>query len=441
MVLLRVLHRLAQKFDWRLVIAHFNHRLRGAESDADEQLVQKTAAQLGLQFVSGGGNVREHRRAQKLSLEMAGRALRHNFLGGVADQMQIPSVALAHHADDQVELFFLRLFRGAGGEGLGGMKWIGPALFHRNVQLVRPLLAQTKADLLAYAMRDKIRFREDASNQSSDMLRNRIRRELVPLLSQQYQPAILLRILRSMEIIGAEAEYIRQSAEDWIANQRRERFERLHPAVQRQCLCLQLDRLYITPEFDLVEHLRCFPNRRITLSPGCTVYREEAGWLYRQKVTADKFDVNETSMDLGADCGERVFGGVKVTWQIQAARGRFRKAQQRTGREYFDADKIGPVIRLRHWRAGDRFQPIGMANEMKLQDFFTNAKVPRARRRELIVATTALGEIFWIEGLRIGERFKLDKAIQRRLKWKWQRVAYRRLPVRGTHDTLARAFS
>ena len=64
-----------------------------------------------------------------------------------------------------------------------------------------------------------------------------------------------------------------------------------------------------------------------------------------------------------------------------------------------------------------------MANEMKLQDFFTNAKVPRARRRELIVATTASGEIFWIEGLRIGERFKLDKAIQRRLKWKWQRVA------------------
>ena len=92
------------------------------------------------------------------------------------------------------------------------------------------------------------------------------------------------------------------------------------------------------------------------------------------------------------------------------------------GCEYFDPAKVGLRITLRHWRNGDRFQPSGMAQEVKLQDLFTNLKIPRARRLELIVAATETGQIFWIEGLRIGERFKLDKDTRRRLKWQWQRL-------------------
>jgi tRNA(Ile)-lysidine synthase len=91
------------------------------------------------------------------------------------------------------------------------------------------------------------------------------------------------------------------------------------------------------------------------------------------------------------------------------------------GREFFDADKVGARIVLRHWRAGDRFQPIGMAQAVKLQDLFVNAKIPRARRHALIVAATAAGEIFWVEDLRLGERFKLDGTTRRRWRWSWRR--------------------
>ena len=94
----------------------------------------------------------------------------------------------------------------------------------------------------------------------------------------------------------------------------------------------------------------------------------------------------------------------------------------RVGQECFDADKVGSPVRLRHWRPGDRFQPIGMACPVKLQDFFTNQKVPRARRRRLIVATTADGVVFWVEGLRISERFKLTRQTIRRLQWRWKRL-------------------
>jgi tRNA(Ile)-lysidine synthase len=79
-------------------------------------------------------------------------------------------------------------------------------------------------------------------------------------------------------------------------------------------------------------------------------------------------------------------------------------------------------VALRHWRPGDRFQPIGMPRSVKLQNLFTNARVPRRRRHELIVAESAAGEIFWVEGLRLGERFKLDKNTRRQLKWRWKRL-------------------
>ena len=77
---------------------------------------------------------------------------------------------------------------------------------------------------------------------------------------------------------------------------------------------------------------------------------------------------------------------------------------------------------MRHWRPGDRFQPIGMACAVKLQDLFTNQKIPRARRRQLLVAATAQGEVFWVEGMRISERFKLTQETIRSLQWRWERL-------------------
>ena len=104
-------------------------------------------------------------------------------------------VALAHHADDHLELFFLRLLRGSGGEGLGGMKWRNPSPLNRQVELVRPLLAQPKSALLILASELGVRFREDASNGCLDIQRNRIRHELLPLLRANYQPALDLSLI------------------------------------------------------------------------------------------------------------------------------------------------------------------------------------------------------------------------------------------------------
>ncbi len=89
--------------------------------------------------------------------------------------------------------------------------------------------------------------------------------------------------------------------------------------------------------------------------------------------------------------------------------------------EWLDADAVGARIRLRHWRAGDRFQPIGLESASKLQDLFTNARVPAAERRRRVVAETEGGEIFWVEGLRIGHGVRRTDATVRTLGWLWER--------------------
>ena len=443
MVLLHTLHSHAVKNRWKIFVAHFNHQLRGCASDADEKLVRVTAKKLRLKFFTSGADVKAFAAQSKLSIEMAARKLRHEFLAKVAREQKISAIALAHHADDQVELFFLRLLRGAGGESLAGMKWRSPSPADKKISLVRPLLGCAKAELLAFAGENKICFREDTSNFSTDFLRNKIRNELLPLLRKNYQPAVDKTVLRVMEIVGAEAELVGSVAQKFYSSRGDEaqieietklepphvgcyNFEALPLAVQRRVLQSRLVEVGVVSDFELVEQLRAAPGKFISVSSGVAVACDEAGNIQLRRESADEFNLAEQKLNLRGRAGRSEFGGRKFQWQIQpqknfAAFGKKLADEPSALREFFDADKVGGEIILRHWRAGDRFQPIGLKSAVKLQDLFVNAKIPSARRRELVLATTLAGEIFWVEDLRMGERFKLTPGTQRRLCWSWAR--------------------
>lgn len=473
MVLLHVLHELAPKHQWQLTVAHLNHRLRGRSSDADEQLVRRTAERLKVPIVVEAADVRELARTQRLSLEMAARELRHDFLARTAKRRHIPVVALAHHADDQIELFFLRLLRGSGGEGIAGMKWRNPSPSNADIQLVRPLLDQSKAVLRAYAAAQRLRYREDATNALMDFQRNRIRHELLPLLRRKYQPALDRTVVRVMEIVGAEAEFAAQAAKEWLGRAgkpkpekaracfrrllREQAGERKHPlfdelpvAVQRHCVQLQLLRQGVEPDFELVEQLRVSADRPVTLSRAQAqggaragragewsrtyatrqvdqgkgaryAVRDSSGIVHLRVAALEEFSSSSTEVNLARRAGEIEFDGVRICWRVNS-RKVTTQLNARAGREFFDADRVGSPVQLRHWRPGDRFHPIGMACPVKLQDFFTNQKVPRTWRRQLLVAATAQGDVFWVEGARISERFKLTRQTIRRLQWRWERL-------------------
>jgi tRNA(Ile)-lysidine synthase len=449
MTLLQALHKLSSRHRWRLTVAHFNHQLRGRSSNADEELVRQTAAAMRLSFIAGRANVKEFAQKSKMSVEMAARKLRHDFFARTAKERKTRVIALAHHADDQVELFFLRVLRGAGGEGLAGMKWRSPSPVDSKIMLVRPLLDATKAELRGFARENKIPFREDATNARLEMPRNRVRNELLPLLQRRYQPALTKTVLRLMEIVGAESDLAGEAARQWLVSKRKiERaprpvplpagrgeggprkagpgegtvFKDLPVAIQRRVLQLQLSEVGVPVDFELIESLRQSTDVPVNLGPQLSVLRDATGAVSLRLARTSVFNANETVVKLAGRAGEVTFDGVRVRWRFNAVE-KFKRPAARPACESFDADKVGGRITLRHWRPGDRFQPIGLRSSVKLQDLFTNRKIPRARRRELMVAAAENGEIFWVEGLRISENFNLTPQTKRRLTWRWQRPA------------------
>ena len=150
------------------------------------------------------------------------------------------------------------------------------------------------------------------------------------------------------------------------------------------------------------------------------LFRSGHGRVLRTTVPTFAFDGEQLVLSFGGRRGRGAFGGLEWDWQTSnGASSRWPKFAE--GREWFDADKVGLKVVLRHWQPGDRFQPAGLGKPVKLQDLFTNQKIPRGLRNRVVVAVTAAGEIWWVEGLRISERFKLTPGTRRRLKWVWRR--------------------
>ncbi|HZL77387.1 MAG TPA: tRNA lysidine(34) synthetase TilS, partial [Candidatus Limnocylindrales bacterium] len=307
----------------------------------------------------------------------------------------------------------------------------------------RPLMDLTKTELLDFARKNKIQFRDDETNFSIDFLRNRIRHELLPLLRKNYQPGLSKTVLRLMEIVGAEAEFVGATARQWLQESCGSRgdeaqiesgnklatphvvsysFASLPATVQRRVLQLQLTELGVAPDFDLIEQLRGPAGKFVSVSSNLSVARDAAGKLGCKETTAIGFKAGELKLKPPGRAGRADFGGRKFRWRI-SPQDKFIRPQRQAGGEVFDADAVGGEIVLRHWRAGDRFQPIGLKSAVKLQDLFVNAKLPAARRRALVLATTADGEIFWVEGLRLGEQFKLTAGTRRKLDWNWSKLA------------------
>lgn len=426
MALLHALHALAPEFGWKLSVAHFNHRLRGRSSAADERLVRATAKRLELPCDVASAKVRVLAAKRGISVEMAGRELRHAFFAKCAQRRRVRVVVLAHHADDQVELFFLRLLRGAGAEGLGGMKPRNRSSAGRRVELVRPFLDFNKEEIVSYVREARLAFRHDASNASVDFDRNWIRLKLLPLLRER-QPAVDRTVLRAMQVAGAEAEVVGDVAAAWMkSGMGSQAFARLPVAVQRRVIQSQLCAMGVDCDFQRIETLRLEPRTKISVGPGFEVLRESDGRVRRVLAPATSFSRAEKVIELSSAASTRGWatidlGTLKLNWRMVLRKKAF-SPQRQACREFFDADRVGGHMVLRHWRAGDRFQPIGLPSATKLQDWFTNRKIPSERRRKLILAETERGEVFWVEGERIGEVAKVTPATRRLLEFKWKPV-------------------
>jgi tRNA(Ile)-lysidine synthetase-like protein len=203
-----LLHALVRAGFSQAIVCHLDHGLR-IESLDDAGFVIQQADEYGLVSEVAAIDVKLVAKERKLSIEAAGRAARYEFFAAVAKAHWCPRVILAHHADDQVETFLFNLLRGSGGTGLTGMRAVSIREERGGrLELHRPLLGVWRDDIIAYAEKHGVKYREDASNTERKFIRNRVRHDVIPGLSEALGRDVRRSLWRSAEILGAECDYL-----------------------------------------------------------------------------------------------------------------------------------------------------------------------------------------------------------------------------------------
>jgi tRNA(Ile)-lysidine synthase len=422
MVLLDVLARLRDRLDLRLHVAHVHHGLRGRAADRDAAFVVAEAARRGL--AASVCRLDPSARPRGESVEMWARSARYGCLDAEAARVRASRIAVAHTRDDQAETVLLHLLRGTGPRGLAGI----PPIRQR---ILRPLLTVSRAEVEAYAAARGLGFRTDRSNASDAYLRNRVRHHLLPLLARMYNPRIA-------ESLAALAGLMRED-ESALAEQAASLLARAARAAP-PALCLDVETLRAAPPA-LVRRAFQEAFRKVCLQgrPGGT--RGQPGLMRRHLEALRRLLTGEGVVRLpggsearrvgaeirigpapggarrhpeaGAPAGEvPVRPGAWTPWppldcllRVRRLDAGARVARRDRWREILSPRLLQAPLSLRGWRPGDRFRPLGLRGEKKLQDLFVDAKVPREERRRIPLLLS--GErIAWVVGLRIAEEFR-----------------------------------
>jgi tRNA(Ile)-lysidine synthase len=415
--LLHLLHRSANLWPISLGVAHFDHTLRGVASRADALWVADLADSLSLPCYLGTGAVLRHQQEKKISLQTAARELRWHFFDEIKQQHHYHTVALGHTADDQVELFFLRLLRGAGPEGMKGMWPFSPT------GIIRPLLGTSKAQIVGWLESEGLSYRLDTSNLSRCYRRNQLRLDLLPQL-MAYNPRLGDAVVRFQTLLQEQEDYLQQETSHALSglrmntNQSRlylsvTRLLAMHPALQKRVMrlaCAQagvpLDRLtfrHMTAALHLCRQPQ--PAGEISLPGHWRLVREgnQVVWQIEPPPLPPKSEYVLPDQEAGA----YTLLGWTFTWTTCPATGEENVTPANPGTALMDYQRLQFPLRLRTFQAGDRFQPIGMTGTKKLQDFFVDVKIPRSQR-PFIPLLLSRDQIVWVVGHRLAESVKVS---------------------------------
>ena len=204
-----LLHRLTKLGYQRLILCHLDHQLRGRPSKADAAFVDRLATKLKLECKLERMDVAALARRSKQSIETAGRTARYQFFARISRRRRCRTIFLGHHADDLVETFLINLFRGAGPAGFGGMRQIATRKVDGvELEIVRPLLGVWRTEIDAYVKTHRLKFREDATNETLGPIRNRMRRRIIPYIEKQLGRKVRAAIWRAAVIAADETEWL-----------------------------------------------------------------------------------------------------------------------------------------------------------------------------------------------------------------------------------------
>jgi len=435
--LLHILAGLREELGIRLHIAHLDHRLRGADSEADADYVQGLAISLDIPLTIVREDVRAYQKKHRISLEEAAREVRYRFLADTADGVGADRVATGHTLDDQVETILMHLVRGTGMRGMVGLKLVNRwQLDSKRIVVVRPLLEISHQETAEYCERHQLNPRLDTSNLSLSPLRNRIRQQLLPLL-RSYNPGVDEALLRTAANAADELAFFDvETARLWgrvvhrhgetIALDKKE-LGRLSLAVRRHLLRAAIEQLLGSLKDIEARHIEEIiamldkpAGKQISLPWGLVFAVEyERYLLCREPSTLCPFP------PLAGEHTLNIPGETKLpSWMVGAEVIRREEMTEKDDdlTAYIDLDKAGSRLLVRHRKAGDRFRPLGLPQPKKLSEFMIDARIPRSWRGRIPLVCTsgqsidAPGQVVWMVGYRIDERVKVTEETKRVLR-------------------------
>ena len=445
--LLHCLHRLSESHELRLHVAHLNHNFRGQEAYDDANFVASLARGLGLDATVEERNVLDYQRARGISsFEQAAREFRYSFLAEVADNVGADAVAVGHTADDLAETVLLHILRGTGTRGLQGMAelstWAWPRADER-LRLFRPLLQATSSDTIQYCRDLGKDYRDDSGNYLQRFTRNRVRLNLLPLMAADYNPRIRESLVRLSRAVSLELDYLDgeterlweqlAEAEPNAVGFRQPQLASIHPALLK--LLLRRAYTHLTGDARRLGERHLDAMARLVMETGGTKGVDLPGGLRFHR----SYEYLRLSREPGLPCpfpslegthhipipqeGENESIVIAGPWRVRLrvkngltsdfpgsdlkkgsspspASGPRTGSENQSWTAYLRRDALGNGAQVRTWQPGDRFQPLGMEVEKKLQDFFTDAQVPRDWRGRVPLLVSQRG-IAWVVGYRI----------------------------------------
>ena len=398
-----VLAHLCASYKLDFSLAHCNFKLRGEESDKDEDLVRTLGKELGKEIFVTSFDTHGYMAQHKTNLQIAARELRYNWFSQIMANHHIKTLVTAHHADDSLETFIINLSRGTGIEGLSGI----PSLTNT---ISRPLLQFSRTEIKKYAEANAIHWREDASNENTKYLRNNIRHNIIPKL-KELNPHFLENFLKTQEYLGQTQEILHHHITQ-LKKQLFSKEEMVEKVKVASLLALKPTKTYLFhffkeygfTQWDDIYGLLSANSGKEVHSNTHRLLKDRDFLLLKPIVQKNtKAFYIEEDQESVSEPIDLKFSNVKAIGETSQ------------NIIYVDKETLKYPLTVRKCQKGDYFYPLGMSGKKKISKFFKDAKMDVfAKENQWLLCSG--DNIVWIIGKRADERFKITDRTKEILK-------------------------
>lgn len=397
---------------YRIGVAHCNFQLRGEASNQDEALVVEECKRLAVPFFIKRFDTEAYSRQQGISIQMAARDLRYMWFDDLVKEQGYNFLATGHHFDDSIETILLNLTKGTSIEGFAGI----PV---KNRNIIRPLLFATRAQVANYAAGKGIKWREDESNLTDDYQRNFIRHNIIPKL-KELNPSLESTWQHGLEKIEGDLELLRLGFNDW-------KLESVQESKDRVVISKKSLGNYYAAASVLWRYIKSYGFNFEQAREIIQVINGQSGKRFLSPthilvVDRDELIVTPHSNEWNA---ARIESGDREVplgpWRMFFSTGESPTTGADKMEAALDADSLKFPLTWRKWKKGDAFRPLGMKHKKKLSDFLVDNKISIADKNITTVLESD-GEIAYVVGWRIDDRFKIRESTKRVLNIRVARV-------------------